>query len=84
MSYVCAICGKKTVYGVSQQHQRGVAGRRWKKRAQATKRVFKPNLSNVTVLISGEQKKMKLCAKCIKRIRKYKSIGDYKNIQMLA
>lgn len=80
MSYVCDICGKKTVFGVSQQHGRGVAGKRWKKRAQATKRTFKPNLQKVTVLMSGDEKKMLLCTKCIKRIKNYKAIGDYKNI----
>jgi len=81
MSYICQICKKKTVHGVSQQHQRGVAGKRWKKRAQATKRLFKPNLQKVTVVIGNlKPKKLLLCTKCIKRIRNYKSIGDYTNI----
>jgi len=82
MSYVCDICEKKTVHGVSQQHQRGVAGKRWKKRAQATKRLFKPNLQAATVVVAGEKKGMKLCTKCIKRIKKYKAIGQYKNITL--
>jgi len=82
MAYVCAICEKKNVAGVSQKHQRGVAGKRWKKRAQATKRLFKANIQNVTVVIDGERKSMKLCTKCIKRIKNYKSIGNYKNILM--
>lgn len=80
MSYVCDICEKKTVFGVSQQHGRGVAGKRWKKRAQATKRTFKPNLQKATVLVAGNKVKMLLCTKCIKRIRNYKSVGDFKNI----
>lgn len=82
MSYVCDICEKKTVHGVSQMHQRGVAGKRWKKRAQATKRLFKPNLQVATVIVAGEEMKLKLCTKCIKRIRNFKSIGDIKNIQL--
>jgi ribosomal protein L28 len=80
MSYVCDICEKKTVFGVSQQHGRGVAGKRWKKRAQATKRTFKPNLQKVSITMGGETSQMLLCTKCIKRIRNYKSIGDIKNI----
>lgn len=83
MSYVCDICKKKTVHGVSQQHRRGVAGKRWKKRAQATKRLFKPNLQKVTVIIADQKpQQMRLCTKCVKRIRNYKSIGDYKNIAL--
>jgi len=82
MSYVCDICDKKTVYGVSQRHGRGVAGKRWKKRAQATKRTFKPNLQTVSVAVAGKTKQMLLCTKCIKRIKNYKAIGDYKNIAL--
>lgn len=83
MSYQCQICQKKTVSGSSQQHQRGVAGKRWKKRAEKTKRLFIPNLQSVTVLMGTIEYKMKLCTKCIKRIRNYKSIGDIKNIQIV-
>jgi large subunit ribosomal protein L28 len=82
MSYICDICGKKKSVGRSQQHKRGVAGKRWRKKTTATPRTFKPNLQKKTVLISGEKKKMKLCTKCIKRIKKYKSIKSYKNIAL--
>lgn len=61
MSYVCDNCMKKTVFGTSQSHGRGVAGKRWKKRAQETKRTFKPNIQNY--------KGYKLCTKCLKKIR---------------
>jgi large subunit ribosomal protein L28 len=67
---ICENCGKKTVVGRSQQHKRGVAGKRWKKRAQATPRVFKPNIQKVTVVIKGEERQMKLCTSCIKRFKK--------------
>lgn len=82
MAYVCEICGKKTSVGRSQKHKRGVAGKRWRNRAQATPRVFRPNLQKKTVIISGKEKKMLLCAKCIKRIRKFKSVKDYSNIAL--
>ena len=80
MAYVCQICGKKTSVGSSQKHQRGVAGKRWKKRAQATPRTFKPNLQRVTLKISGEVRKMRICTKCLKRIKKFGSVRDYSNV----
>jgi large subunit ribosomal protein L28 len=70
MSYVCQNCGKKTVYGRTQRHHRGVAGKRWKKRAPMTSRVFKPNLQKVTVVVGGVKKQMRLCTKCIKKFKK--------------
>lgn len=82
MSYMCEICGKQSHMGRSQQHGRGVAGRRWKKRAQETPRLFKPNLQKVSVRVNESVSQMKLCTKCLKRIKKYKSIGDYSNIQV--
>lgn len=80
---VCQICGKETSVGRSQQHKRGVAGKRWRKRAQKTPRLFKPNLQKVTVRVRGNEMQMRLCAKCIKRIRKFGSIKDYKNIAVV-
>ncbi|MFV1917144.1 MAG: 50S ribosomal protein L28 [Patescibacteria group bacterium] len=80
MAYRCEICGKKTVAGRSQQHKRGVAGRRWKKRAPSTHRLFKPNLQKKTLVISGEKKKMKICTKCLKRIKKYGGVRNYSNV----
>ena len=80
MAYVCEICGKKTVHGRSQRHKRGVAGRRWKKRAPATSRLFKPNLQKKTLVIDGTKKQVKICTKCLKRIKKDGSIRSYKSI----
>ncbi len=83
MSYICEICLKKSVTGSSQKHKRGVAGKRWLHRAPKTPRIFKPNLQRVTVLIGNEKKKIRLCAKCIKRIKKYNSVGSYKSIRLV-
>lgn len=83
MSYICQICLKKTVAGRSQQHRRGVAGKRWRKRSQVTLRTFKPNLQRVTLKIDSEVKKMRICTKCLKRIKKYKAIYDYSNISVV-
>ncbi len=83
MAYVCEICGKKSVTGSSQKHKRGVAGKRWRKRAQATPRVFKPNLQRVGLRVGDEVKQMRICTKCLKRIKKYGSVRDYKNIAVV-
>ncbi|MCA9372353.1 mitochondrial large ribosomal subunit protein bL28m [Candidatus Woesebacteria bacterium] len=56
--------------GRSHTHHRGVAGGRWKKRAQKTLRAFRPNLQNVSIELNGEVTRVKLCAKCMKRIKK--------------
>ena len=79
----CQICGKHAVVGRSQQHKRGVAGKRWKKRAPSTRRVFMPNIQKKTLVISGEKKQMKICTKCLKRIKKYGSVRSYSNITVV-
>lgn len=66
----CYVSGKKSMYGRTHTHHRGVAGGRWKKRAQKTNRVFKPNLQTVTIMEDGAKKRVKLATKVIKRIRK--------------
>lgn len=70
MSFICDNCGKVTVTGRTHQHKRGIAGKRWLKRAPVTLRTFSPNLQRATVLVSGKAIKMKLCTKCIKRFKK--------------
>ena len=65
MSMVCENCRKKTVFGSSQSHGRGIAGKRWSKRAQETKRTFSPNLQMY--------KGMKLCTSCLKKLKAKKA-----------
>lgn len=78
----CYHCGKTTLYGRSHTHHRGVAGGRWKKRAQKTQRIFKPNLQAVVVLSNGEESRVKLCMKCLKRIKKDVSEGKKPFLQL--
>jgi len=66
----CYHCGKSVLYGRSHTHHRGVAGGRWKKRAPKTRRIFKPNLQPVKIVEEGKVKRVKLCSKCLKRIKK--------------
>lgn len=74
MSFICENCGKGTHVGRSHRHGRGVAGKRWLKRAQSTPRTFKPNLQKVSVMVNGKKVAMKLCTRCIKRFKKDKKI----------
>lgn len=78
MAYICDNCGKGKVVGRQSSHGRGVAGKRWKKRAQKTLKVFKPNLQKVAVMISGKSVQMKLCSDCIS---KFKNTGKIKKYQ---
>lgn len=66
----CYNCGKTVLLGRSHTHHRGVAGGRWKKRAPKTQRIFKPNLQVFKILEAGKVKRVRLCTKCIKRIKK--------------
>ncbi len=70
MATVCFHCDKGPMYGRSHTHRKGVAGGRWKKRAQKTARIFKPNLQQMSIIEKGMQVQVKLCTKCIKRVRK--------------
>ncbi len=66
----CYHCGKTTIFGRSHTHHRGVAGGRWKKRAPKTQKIFKPNLQKIAIMVKGKSQTVRLCTKCIKRVRK--------------
>ena len=70
MKNVCFHCGKGIIMGRQHTHHRGVAGGRWKKRAPKTAKAFAPNLQKVKIMIGGVMKQVKLCTKCIKRVKK--------------
>jgi large subunit ribosomal protein L28 len=84
MAFICDRCGKGTVHGRQSTHGRGVAGRRWKKRAQTTMRVFKPNLQKMTVTLSGEKIQLRLCTDCISRFRKEGKITKTRVLRKVA
>jgi large subunit ribosomal protein L28 len=69
MPYVCALSGKKTVVG-RQYTRRGLAKRKGgvgKKVTGKSRRLFKPNLQRVRVLVGGRVVRMKVAAKFIRR-----------------
>ncbi len=55
MSRICAICGKKPMFGNNVSHAHNL-----------TKRRFNPNLQKVRAVYNGGVKKIKVCTKCIK------------------
>jgi len=67
---VCYNCGKGVLMGRTHTHHRGVAGGRWKKRAPKKQRVYYPNLQIVDIKLADTVKRVKLCTKCLKRVKK--------------
>ena len=68
MARECYICGKKPVSG-SSISRRGMAkskGGVGQRVTGVTKRRFLPNLQSVKAVVDGKNKKIKVCAKCIK------------------
>jgi len=61
----CQICGKKPVKG--NKVIRTGTGKWIKKRVSV---VRKPNLQSVTIMKNGQKRKMRICAKCLKRLKK--------------
>ena len=62
MALRCDNCGKGRTIGKSGAHK---YGGKWAMRAVKKTKIWKPNLQSFTV----NGKKMKLCTKCIKRVK---------------
>ena len=68
MSKVCAICGKKAVYG-NKITRRGMArkkGGAGRKITGISRRKFMPNLQKIKIVKNGKVERIYTCAKCIK------------------
>ena len=76
MANICFKCGKRAVFGSSQKHRRGVAGKRWKNRVTPTPRMFRPNLQPFTIKVAGKPNRVMLCTKCAKR-RKFDASREH-------
>ncbi len=67
MSNECAICGKKTTFGIKYA-RRGAAkakGGSGAKISGKTGRTFKPNLQNVRADMNGTVKQIRVCTSCL-------------------
>ena len=58
----CENCGKGIMYGHNVSHSK-----------RRTRRIFKPNLHKVRVSFSRVSKRMKLCTKCLRKLKTQKS-----------
>lgn len=59
MAAQCFNCGKGVMYGHSVSHAKN-----------RTRKIFKPNLHSVSIALSGSNKRVKLCTKCLRSLRK--------------
>jgi ribosomal protein L28 len=51
-----------------------VAGKQWLKRAPKTVKIFKPNLHVTRLEKNGKKAKVKVCTKCLRRVKKKNEI----------
>ena len=56
MAQICAVCGKKPVYGNNVSHANNKTRRRWNVNLRSVK----------AVLDSGGRKKIRVCTRCIR------------------
>ncbi len=59
MAMKCSSCKKGVMYGHNVSHSK-----------RRTPRVFKPNLHVANLMVDGKTKKLKLCTKCLRTIKK--------------
>ena len=62
----CNYCHKGAVVGNAVSHAKN-----------RTKRLFKPNIHQLMVLLRGKAIRVALCAKCIKRLRRDSRLGNF-------
>ncbi len=68
MGMQCAVCGKKPNLG-NHYARRGKAkylGGVGRKVTGISRRVFRPNLQNIQVVVKGKVQHMKVCVQCIR------------------
>ncbi len=77
MAYRCYHCGKKTIRGSQHRHKPGVAGRQHLRRVTHTPKNFKPNLQYARILEAGSTKRVLLCTKCRRQLKKQGKIKSW-------
>jgi len=71
----CTICGKGKMAGRNIRHKHSGL---WERKAPATPRVFMPNIQKRSLRnAQGKLVAIKLCTKCIKRIRNFPGWKGY-------
>lgn len=59
MGMKCANCGKGVMYGHNVSHAKN-----------RTRKIFKPNLHTARITIGGTSKRLRLCTKCLRMIKR--------------
>jgi ribosomal protein L28 len=59
MALACFNCGKGVMYGHNVSHAKN-----------RTRKIFKPNLHSARIIINGMAKRVKLCTKCQRTLKK--------------
>lgn len=62
----CQVCGKKSIIQKSGAHQYGGG---WAMRATKKRAVWMPNLHASKVTVDGVRRTMRLCTKCLRRVK---------------
>lgn len=62
MAMKCENCGKGIMYGHNVSHSK-----------RRTRRIFKPNLHLVKISFGTVKKRMKLCTKCLRKLKNQKA-----------
>jgi large subunit ribosomal protein L28 len=63
MSYKCAVCGKGSSSGNTVSHSN-----------KASKRLFRPNLQSLNIVLNGKKAREYVCTSCIKSNKIKKAI----------
>ncbi len=55
----CSVCGKGPQFGHNRSHA-----------LNATRKISKPNIINKRIVIDGEPRRVKICARCLRTLDK--------------
>lgn len=75
---VCEICKKGSLIQKSGAHQYGGG---WAMRATKKRKVWQPNLHSVKVTFEGVRQTMRLCTKCLRRVKAEMERAESKKIK---
>ena len=64
MAMKCINCGKGVQYGHNVSHAKN-----------RTRKIFKPNLHSARVVVGSTKKRVKLCTKCLRTVKKIESLS---------
>jgi len=69
----CFNCGKGVMYGHNVSHAKN-----------RTRKIFKPNLHSAKIMVGGVNKRVKLCTKCLRSLRKSPHVVIGPEVQTVA